>query len=199
MHKTQLASKQPFVFQLFLPADRTPSPHYTHPGREAIAGRRCKRLDPRDKDFNHRVQSLLLHQGILVQFPNLSAPPAPRCSCCFSRSVMSNSYVTPWTEAHQAPLSMGFSRQEYWSGLPFLLQGVFLTPGLNPRLLHRQVDSLTLSHCKVPPPTSAPQPPPATHTPRGQLFHDRFTPCCTEHFADSLSCRQCFEVRTFCF
>ena len=27
--------------------------------------------------------------------------------------------VTPWTMAHQAPLSMGFSRQEYWSGLPF--------------------------------------------------------------------------------
>ena len=28
-------------------------------------------------------------------------------------------FVTPWTVAHQAPLSMGFSRQEYWSGLPF--------------------------------------------------------------------------------
>ena len=28
-------------------------------------------------------------------------------------------FVTPWTEAHQAPLSMGFSRQEYWKGLPF--------------------------------------------------------------------------------
>ena len=33
-------------------------------------------------------------------------------------SVMSNS-MTPWTVAHQAPPSMGFSRQEYWSGLPF--------------------------------------------------------------------------------
>ena len=30
-----------------------------------------------------------------------------------------DSFVTPWTVAHQAPLSMGFSRQEYWSGLPF--------------------------------------------------------------------------------
>ena len=77
VHKTQLASKQPFVFQLFLPADRTPSPHCTHNGREATAGRRCRRLDPRDKDFNLRVQSLLLHQGILVPFPNLSAPPTP--------------------------------------------------------------------------------------------------------------------------
>ena len=119
VHKTQLASKHPFVFQLFLPADRTPSPHYTHNGREAIAGRRCGRLDPGDEDFTHRVQSLLLHQGILVQLPSLSAPPAPRCCCCFSHSAMSNSYVTPWTEAHQAPLSTGFSRQEYRSGFPF--------------------------------------------------------------------------------
>ena len=30
-------------------------------------------------------------------------------------------FATPWTTARQAPLSMGFSRQEYWSGLPFLL------------------------------------------------------------------------------
>ena len=35
--------------------------------------------------------------------------------------------VTPWTAARQAPLSMGFSRQEHWSGLPFLLQGTFPT------------------------------------------------------------------------
>ena len=35
--------------------------------------------------------------------------------------------LTPWTIACQAPLSMGFSRQEYWSELPFPLQGIFLT------------------------------------------------------------------------
>ena len=35
-----------------------------------------------------------------------------------SQSVMSNSVCDPWTAAHQAPLSMGFSRQEYWRGLP---------------------------------------------------------------------------------
>ena len=33
-------------------------------------------------------------------------------------------FATPWTAACQAPLSMGFSRQEYWNGLPFLLQGI---------------------------------------------------------------------------
>ena len=36
----------------------------------------------------------------------------------FSGSVVSNSFATPWTVARQAPLSMGFSRQEHWSGLP---------------------------------------------------------------------------------
>ena len=52
----------------------------------------------------------------------------------------------PWTVAHQAPLSMGFPRQQYWSELPFLLLGIFLTQGSNPYLLHWQVDSLPLSH-----------------------------------------------------
>ena len=46
----------------------------------------------------------------------------------------------------QGSLSMEFSRQEYWSGLPFLLQGIFPTQGLNPWPLHWQVDSLLLSH-----------------------------------------------------
>ena len=41
--------------------------------------------------------------------------------------------VTPWNAARQAPLSMGFPRQEYWGGLPFLLQGIFLTQGWKPR------------------------------------------------------------------
>jgi len=39
----------------------------------------------------------------------------------FSCSFISDSFATPWTITHQAPLSMGFSRQEYWSGLPFPL------------------------------------------------------------------------------
>ena len=43
--------------------------------------------------------------------------------------------VTPWTVAYQAPPSMRFSSQEYWSGLPFPLQGIFPTQGSNPSLL----------------------------------------------------------------
>ena len=41
-------------------------------------------------------------------------------------------YATPWTSACQAPLSMGFSRQEYWSGLPFPPPGDLPDPGIKP-------------------------------------------------------------------
>ena len=42
-------------------------------------------------------------------------------------------FATPWTVARQAPLSVGFSRQQYWSGLQYaLLQGIFPTQGLDP-------------------------------------------------------------------
>ena len=44
-------------------------------------------------------------------------------------------FVTPWTVAHQAPLSMGFSRQEYWSGLPFPPPGHLPNPGIEPMSL----------------------------------------------------------------
>ena len=42
-------------------------------------------------------------------------------------------FATLWTVAHQAPLSMGFPRQEYWSGLPFPAPGDLPDPGIEPR------------------------------------------------------------------
>ena len=51
-------------------------------------------------------------------------------------------FVTPWTVAHQAPQSMGFSRQEYWSGLPFPSPGDLPNPGTEPRSPALQADSL---------------------------------------------------------
>ena len=60
-----------------------------------------------------------------------------------SHSVMHSSFVTPWTVAHQAPLSMEFSRQEYWVGQHSLLQGIFLPdPGIKHRSPALQADSL---------------------------------------------------------
>ena len=44
-------------------------------------------------------------------------------------------FVTPWTVAHQAPLSMGFSRQEYWSGLQFPPPGDLPNTGIKPASL----------------------------------------------------------------
>ena len=45
---------------------------------------------------------------------------------------MSDSFATPWTAARQAPLSVGFPRQEYWSGLPFPPPGDLPDPGIKP-------------------------------------------------------------------
>ena len=52
--------------------------------------------------------------------------------CVLNCSVVSDSCVTPWTVAHQAPLSLGFSRQEHWSGLPFSPPGHLPDPGIEP-------------------------------------------------------------------
>ena len=51
-----------------------------------------------------------------------------------------------WIVALQAPLSMGFSRQQYWSGLPCLPPGDIPDPGIEPASPALQVDSLPLSH-----------------------------------------------------
>ena len=51
-------------------------------------------------------------------------------------------FVTPWTVAGEVPLSMGFSRKEYWSGLPFPSPGNLLNPGIEPGSPALQVDSL---------------------------------------------------------
>ena len=55
-------------------------------------------------------------------------------------------FVTPWTAAHQSHLSMGFPRQECWSGLPFPSPGDLPDPGLEPASPAWQVGSLPPSH-----------------------------------------------------
>ena len=55
-------------------------------------------------------------------------------------------FATPWTVAHQASPSMGFSRQEYWSGLPFPSPGDLPHPGIKPGLLHWRQSLNPLSH-----------------------------------------------------
>ena len=57
--------------------------------------------------------------------------------------------VTPWTGAHQAPLSMGFSRREYWSGLPFPSPGDLPDPGIKPTSPACKMDSLPLCDLQI--------------------------------------------------
>ena len=52
-------------------------------------------------------------------------------------------FATLWTGARQAPLSMGFSRQEYWSGLPFPSPGDLPNPGIEPGSPALQADALS--------------------------------------------------------
>ena len=55
-------------------------------------------------------------------------------------------FETPWTVAYQAPLSMGFSRKECWSGLPFPSPGDLPNPGIEPGLPHCRQTLYRLSH-----------------------------------------------------
>ena len=55
---------------------------------------------------------------------------------------LSRDSATPWTVAHQAPLSMELSRLEYWSGLPLPTPGDLPNPGIEPRSPALQADSL---------------------------------------------------------
>ena len=64
----------------------------------------------------------------------------------FSHSVVSHSFATPTPVARQVPLSMGFSRQEYWSGVPFPSPGDIPDPGIELVSPTLQADSLPLSH-----------------------------------------------------
>ena len=70
------------------------------------------------------------------------------CMICCVCSVVSDSFATPWIVAHQVPLSMGFPRQDYWSGLPFPPPGIFPTQESNLCLLYYH--ALPLSHLGSP-------------------------------------------------
>ena len=82
----------------------------------------------------------LLHLGMVTgtQRDTTWARTDKNGCVCVSHSVVSDCFVTLWTIDRQAPLSMGFSRQEHWSGLPFPSPRDLLAQGLKPL----QADSL---------------------------------------------------------
>ena len=103
--------------------------------------------------LSDNIQSLSRNPFLLVKFENdaynaFLSHTAPTCVClcvrmhaCYSLSRV-QLFTTPRTVARQAPLSMEFSRQEYWSGLPFPSPGDLPTPGIEPRSPALQGDSL---------------------------------------------------------
>ena len=98
----------------------------------------------------------LLNLGIEPKSPALQAdfilsepPGKPQyivCTVLCSFASIVRLSVTLWTVAHQTLQSMGFSRQEYWSGLPCPPPGELPDPGIEPMSPALQVDSLPLSH-----------------------------------------------------
>ena len=78
---------------------------------------------------------------------SLSCALHPICEYSISKKVKSlrcvRLFATPWTVARQAPLSMGFSRQEYWSGLLFPSPGDLPNPGIKPWSLALQANALS--------------------------------------------------------
>ena len=82
--------------------------------------------------FIHSVVCVIVHFVLLA--------------CCASLVAQSCLIVTLWTVALQAPLSMGFLKQKYGCGLPFLPSGDLLDPGIEPVSPTLQVDSLTRIH-----------------------------------------------------
>ena len=72
----------------------------------------------------------------MTQYLAMAESMAYSCCCCFVVTKSCPTLCDPLPVAHQAPLSMGFPGKNPGMGCHFLLQGIFLTQGLNPQLLH---------------------------------------------------------------
>ena len=125
-------------------------------------GNRNQITMPRRKGFNEnwmgQDSSQTISFGRSVSLEALESPhfsglcnqtqPKVIMSICGSNSGDSEQdkcvrlFATPWTVTHQAPLSMGFPRQDYWSGLPFPSPGDLPDPSIEPRSPALQADSL---------------------------------------------------------
>ena len=119
-----------------------------------------------------------LNLWVAPPYPHPKAKKARKLSC----SAVSNSlqprglYV-----AHQAPPSMGFSRQEYWSGLPFPSPGDLPDPGIKPRSPALQADTLTSEPLGKPSPSPWPK---SQLPPRSQFTFLPFVrPLCSQDWA----------------
>ena len=80
-----------------------------------------------------RIETTVTYHLMLVRMAIIKMTANNKCWKVLVAQVMFDSFfATPWTVACQAPLSMRFSRQEYWSGLPFPSPGDLPDPGIKP-------------------------------------------------------------------
>ena len=91
----------------------------------------------RDKHQLHDSEDISLQEEIegcslMLQFKQAAGLRALSAVCALSHSSCVRLLETPWTTAHQAPMSVGFSRQEYWSGLPCPPTRDLPDPGIEP-------------------------------------------------------------------
>ena len=86
--------------------------------------------------FQSPILKFVCNPGLTLLMYNPQNTEFKSSVCVLSHLAMFDSSVTPWTVAHQASLSMGFPRQEYWREFHFLLQGIFPTQGSNLSPLH---------------------------------------------------------------
>ena len=101
---------------------------------------------------NTRKNTQLVNLRAVIQI-QVSDSQVHYLSCARHAQSLSQLFVTPWTVAHQVPLSMEFSRQEYWSRLPFPSPGDLPCPGIKPTSLASsalKAYSLLLSHRESP-------------------------------------------------
>ena len=91
------------------------------------------------------VEKVSNHDAILLSKNRILLKKKLESNCLVKVKSLSRVrlFVTPWTVAHQARLSMGFSRQECWSGLPFPSPGDLPDPGIEPRSPALQAHTLT--------------------------------------------------------
>ena len=106
----------------------------------------CDSMDCRLPGFSvYGIFQAKILEWVAISYSRGPSPPRDGNSLsCYKVKSLSRvpSFATPWTVACQAPPSMGFPRQEYWSGLPFPSPRDFPDPGIEPRSPALQADSL---------------------------------------------------------
>ena len=102
----------------------------------------CTTLPPPDFPIVWKVNRGSGESAWIMQIPQVTGRSKPNLSPCVLVAQLCLTLCDPWTVAHQAPLSMEFSRQEYWSGLPCPSPGNLPNPGIKPRSPTLQADSL---------------------------------------------------------